>query len=290
MRRPRVLRKQRGQDEGRDNQRAERDTVPAEYFEIVFFDEVHQELDGEHRHREGDRRADEQVAEFRARESAVFHEEFQELDRARARHYGYGEIERELRARGPRYADEQRADDGRARTGSAGDQGEDLEHADNKRVFVRNIRRRLQGQRFALVLVLHDDERHAVDDEHKRDDERGVQIRFQKIVEKYADHARGNAGYEYFSPKGKYIFIHNDLAFRGYLGRSVGAFRSFFAPREKLVPKKHDDGEDRAELNDDEEHFFELGAHVELKDLVQKEHVSRAGNGEPFGDAFDDTE
>ena len=56
----------------RDDEYAESDTIPTEYFEIVLFDEVHQELDGYKGYEERHRRADKQITCLRARHRACF--------------------------------------------------------------------------------------------------------------------------------------------------------------------------------------------------------------------------
>lgn len=60
--------------------------------------------------------------------------------------------------------------------------------------------------------------------------------------------------------------------------------------RVELVEEQQDDGEDGAELNNDQKRAVERLRHLELDEFVQKHHVTRRGDGQPFGDALDDTE
>ena len=49
---------------------AEGDSIPAEYLEIVFFHEIHQETNGKEGNAKSDDGADGKIADFRARHTA----------------------------------------------------------------------------------------------------------------------------------------------------------------------------------------------------------------------------
>ena len=72
----------------------------------------------------------------------------------------------------------------------------------------------------------------------------------------------------------------------------VRFFLGGFARRERvqLVEIDDDDGHDRAELDDDKEHFPEFTGDVESQKIFYEDHVPRAGDWQPLGDPFDDTE
>ena len=105
-----------------------------------------------------------------------------------------------------------------------------------------------------------------------------MQVRFEKIVEEDADDACGDAGDDDLAPEPQNALLHDGL-------RLVLPLEG-----EKPFPEHDDDGEDGAQLNDDVEHLFEGVARVEGQKLVEEDEVSRAGNGQPFGDALHDAE
>ena len=57
----------------------------------------------------------------------------------------------------------------------------------------------------------------------------------------------------------------------------------------ELVEVQHADGENRTELNNDEEHVPELFGDVQFHELVDQDHVTGRGDGQPLGDALDQT-
>ena len=151
----------------RDNQRADdycakRNSVPTKQFEIVFFNEVHQELDRHKGNGKRHRATDEKIADFRPRHRARFQEKFEELIRARTDHNGNGKHEGELGRRRSIYPQKQRADDGDTRAGSAGDCRQKLEATDKESVFIGK-RALFRDFRCAFfVEVLDDDKGYAV--------------------------------------------------------------------------------------------------------------------------------
>ncbi len=64
--------KQRGEYQGCDDCKAENDSVPAEHFEIVFFDKVRKKLNGKEWNGKRHGRADEKISDFTARHRTRF--------------------------------------------------------------------------------------------------------------------------------------------------------------------------------------------------------------------------
>ena len=55
------------------------------------------------------------------------------------------------------------------------------------------------------------------------------------------------------------------------------------------MEKQHADGENRAKLNHDEEHVPKRLGNVHLDELVNQDHVPGGRDGQPFGDALDES-
>ena len=62
------------------------------------------------------------------------------------------------------------------------------------------------------------------------------------------------------------------------------------AKRVELVEEQHAHRKDGAQLDHHEEHVHEFLADVQLNELVHQDHVARARDGQPLGDALDQAE
>jgi hypothetical protein len=63
-----------------------------------------------------------------------------------------------------------------------------------------------------------------------------------------------------------------------------------FAKRPQPVPEYDDHREDRAELDDDVEHFQKGVRRLHPQEFPREDQVPGAGDGQPFGDALEDAQ
>ena len=83
----------------------------------------------------------------------------------------------------PRHADKQGADNGRARTGSAGNYRQHLKKPYDKGGFVIDCRKLLDSGGTLFVYPFHDDEQNTVKDKGAGNNGGRLQMRFDKVAE-----------------------------------------------------------------------------------------------------------
>ena len=143
----------------------------------MLFHEVHKQFNGGDGYGKSRYATDNQISDFCARHTALFQEEFEKLVSACADHRGDGKDESEFGRRRSVYAQKQCADDGDARTGSAGDCRKQLETTDEERVFIRKLGKFGNFRVAFFVAFLYDDKNDAVNNQGASDGER-----FDKLV------------------------------------------------------------------------------------------------------------
>ena len=138
------------------------------------------------------------------------------------------------------------------------------------------MRKALDAGRPIGVRVFDDDEQDAVNNQRGCNDQRSHEMLLHIFIESESDDARRHAGDDDFFPK-----------FDGFV-----FFRSRLPGGERIQPVKvqHDDGQDGAELDDDEKHIHEGFGNVQFDEFVHKYHVAGAAYRQPFGDSFYDSD
>ena len=263
-----------------EHHRAEHDPVPAKRLEVVLFDKVHQEFDREQGDNKRRDHPDQQDCEFAACEQRqagliLVDPVGADLQDADADHRRDRQEERELRGDCAGAPDDHRAQNRRAGAGRAGDDGEHLEQADQKRRLVGEIVERvdLRGARPALD---HQEE-HTVDNQHQRHNDVVHQVFVHDVVEQQTDHCGRDARYDHLEPH-----LPRIAALLLRLGLEC--------KRVELLEEHHHHGDDRAQLDHIQEHIHERLADVELDKLIHQNHVARAADGQPLRDPLDDPE
>ena len=56
------------------------------------------------------------------------------------------------------------------------------------------------------------------------------------------------------------------------------------------MEKQYHNGQNRAQLNDDIEHFQKFRRYIQREEFLGQNHVSSAGNRQPLGNPLDDTD
>ena len=130
-----------------------------------------------------------------------------------------------------------------------------------------------QGGGSTLARVLDDDERDAVDDERRSDHERAAQMLLHPVVER--DAHRG----------GRHTRNH-DLCPHPPRGAAL-LRRLALGERVELVEEQHAHRKDGPELDNHQKHVPEVRAHIKFYELVEQQHVARGRDGQPLGDALD---
>ena len=240
-------------------------------------DIVHQELNDEQRHEERDRAAEQQNCELERREAEA---ELNELKSAETEHNGHSKKEGKLSRSNAGDTDYQRADDSCARAGGAGDYRENLKKSYKECVKEGDAAERCHTRLAVLIQRLDDDERRAVEDKHYRYDYGRFKMSVDIVAEKQRSYRARNAGNNDLEPCDENIGFHQRLTLL-----LVGALK-----RPHLLPEQKNNGEYRAELNNDEKYVLEFLTLIHMKKLIDEQHMTRRGNGQPFGYTLNDAE
>lgn len=140
--------------EVRENHDAQDDAVDAEALEVVTPHEAHKPLDGNERHHKGDDAAHAQDGDFVGAERAALNKVLDQLERARTKHDGNGQEERELRRHRARAAQQQAADDRGAGARCARNQRKHLEATDTQRGLPAQILERSDGAKVQVIVIV----------------------------------------------------------------------------------------------------------------------------------------
>ena len=137
--------------------------------------------------------------------------------------------------------------------------------ARGRRLFGAGARLVLHGgagaTQTAAVAALHDDEHHAVQDEHGGNGDLVVEVGVHPIVEQDAHDCRRDAsdGNHPPQPPGRALLI-------GAFARAQGI---------ELMEVQREHGQDGADLDDHQEQPEELRGNLELHEVVDEDHVAR---------------
>ena len=279
--------------------------------------EAHKPLDGNERHHKGDDAAHAQDGDLVGAEGTALNKVLDQLERTCAKHNGNSQEERELRRHRACAAQQQAADDSGTGARCARNQRKYLEATDTQRGLPAQIFERSDGAKVQAIVivcggsrsgrgkmrtsgasarhhgtrtertgksglialvrapVLNHDKQHAVHNERQRHDGSIVEMLFHPVVERQTDRRGGNAAEHNLAPQHPGVAT----ALLALAGRK----------RVKVVEEQDADGQNGAKLNHDQKHIPERLAHVHLDELVHQDHVTRRRNGQPFGDALDQT-
>ena len=171
------------------------------------------------------------------------------------------------------------AEDGGARTRSARENRRNqLEHADDKGILVRNLVDDHRTCGLTGVAVLDRDKRDTEYNQRHADRLEVVEQRIELVIEQQTDHGRRNAGNDDFEPQPKDHRVGNRAAVLGLL------------ERHEPPPVNGQHGENRTELNDHKEYFLECFGRIELQKLVYQNHMTGTRYRQPLGDTLDNAE
>ena len=129
--------------------------------------------------------------------------------------------------------------------------------------------------------IFHHQKHHAVKDQHDAHHQRGVEMGIHPIVQQKAQHGGGQAGHKDLAPQAEDGPL--DISCR------TGVFVVVPGKRPQLFPIQYHHSQNGAQLDHHTEHGKKFIAQVKLQKLFGQDHVSGAGNGQPLGDALDDT-
>ena len=127
----------------------------------------------------------------------------------------------------------------------------------------------------ATIASLEHDEHDAVQNEHGRDGDLVIEMLVHEIVERKTEHSCRQASNDDHAPKAPRAATLVDR----------------FARREgvELMEVQNDNGHDGANLDDDQEQRKERIGNLQFHELVNKNHVARRGNRQPFSNTLDQT-
>ena len=202
--------------------------------------------------------------------------ELDHLQEARAEHDGNREEECEFRRHIARRAEEDAAQDRRARARSTRHERQHLKQTDDERRLVVEPLDLAHARRAALVVAFDDEEHDAVEDQGRRYDRRRHEVLLHELVEQESDDRRRHAGENDFVPEPPCITL---------LPARLPARK-----RIELLEVQHDDGKDGTELYDDEEHVHKGLRYVKLDELIDEDHMPRAADRQPLCQTFDNAQ
>ena len=163
-------------------------SVDTERLEAMLLHKAHKELYNDERHEEGYNDTNRKKRELEACGSEALHNELKHLKSRCAKHYGNCKEEGEFRRRGSGYAAEHTAEDGRARTRSAGDKRKHLICADNKRILVGDVVNALNAVFLTLFELFYKDKGYAVNKECNSNYNKVVKMLVKEVVEQKTEH------------------------------------------------------------------------------------------------------
>lgn len=270
--------------EVKQHQQAKDDAIPSEDLEVVFFDILHQEFDNDDWWNECSNQTDDQNQKFSRWEDET---EFQQLEQWSAEHDRDCQEERELCGNGSWNAKNQGPDDRCAWTRrSRENSGNQLEETDQNNRIVWKLGKRIDFGALVFVNRFDPNERDPENNQRNRNADRVVEKFFKRVVESNADDAGWKAGNHDFDPHDDDVLV--DIAPNS--GRSQRARLPAFMERPDFVPVDDDNGHDGSNLNDDFKHAVKWFWNVQFDKLIKQDHMPRAADRKPFGDAFNDTE
>ena len=252
-------------------------SVDTEGGEGVFSHVFHEAPDHQEAHQEGDDAANDQHADFSAGGADAGEKEFQALNGRGAQHGGDGHEEGKFRAGRPAYADEDGAQDSRARPRGAGDRAQALEQADEDGSLVSNVMDIVDLlQVLTLIAALHQNKGDAVEDQGQGYHDAVMEVGIHPVVKEHAHDAGGKDSRADLEPEGPGI-----LLFPGGFVGSKGV---------QLMEKQDDDRQDGTQLDHHIEHALKFLRHIQGNKFVQQNQMARGGNRQPFRNALHNAE
>ena len=201
---------------------------------------------------------------------------------ARACHRRYGEEEAELRRRRARTAHQNTTQNRRSRTARARHKRQHLEQTNHQcHAHVNQLDILDAGAAVRVLPLLHQNERYAVKNQHRRDHRSVMQVRIHPVVKRNTDDCTGQNGDHDLEPQ------HNGVHLK-QPDEALALFGHFEGP--ELGEVQQHNRQNRAELNDHLEHGLKRIGHLQLNELIQQNHVSRRADGQPLGNALHNAE
>ena len=175
----------------------------------MLFDISHEEGNHTHGHYKSHHHADNQKRRFGHAEAEP---EFHQLQKACAEHDGNRQEKSEFRGYHPADADEQRAHDGCAGAGGAGEyRGDKLKQADDQGIPVGQGRQAFDPWLPSLIPVFNYNKSHAEQNQHNGHRGGIIQIRLHQIIQEYAVNHGRDAGHQNLEPHDKNIRFNNTV-------------------------------------------------------------------------------
>ena len=135
---------------------------------------------------------------------------------------------------------------------------------------------------FLFRFLFSNDKEHTVQDQHHRNRRIIIKMFIQPVIERQSDNDRGNAGHQDLEPHGELPSVQIPVY---PLLLPVCPLK-----RPELSEIQKNDSEDRAELDDNEEHVPVVLRDIELQELLDQDHVAGRTDREPLRDAFNDAQ
>ena len=218
----------------------------------MLADVVHQELDGKQRNHKGDHRAEQQESPLEAGDGSQtgLEDKLEDFIAAGSKHDRNRHKEGELGCHKSGAGKQHRAQDCGAGTGGAGDDCQQLQEADAQRSAPAQLFKGADARLYSAVAAFQQDEQDAVKDEGDGDDDRGVKMLGDPIVDQQTDDADRQHSDQHLCPQ-----LEGGVTLCARFGRCKGI---------ELVEVENHHRQDGAELDDHKEHIHKVFGLVEL--------------------------
>ena len=173
------------------------------------------------------------------------------------------------------------------------------EAADDQRCLKGKLIQSGAGWSAAFVVVLDNDKKHTINDQHDGNDHIVVKFLFNNVIKRKSDDDRRQTCYQDLKPEDPLIlitvFFYKSKDSSGYCRLFTQCHLCFlrdfsYVKRPQLVPVQYNNCQNRAKLDHHQEKFHKCLGYIQLDKLIHKDHMSGTTDRKPLGDSLHNTE
>ena len=271
------------ESEGSQHHQSQQDAIPAKQLKVMLLNITQQKAQHKNRYDKGHRTPRQEGAQFHGSKVET---KLYQLQQAGTEHHGHGQEKSVLRRHGAGHTDEQRPHDGGAGAGSSREYRRDhLEHADEQRRLIGDLRQGVDPGTSALIPVFNKDEGHAENNQCQRHHLIAIKQGVQHIVKQHAYDCRRHTGNQDFKPHGHDIHAQPGniagILFPGPGSKSKGP---------EFIPEEHHHCQDGSQLNHHVKHAEKVLAHTDKgHQFLQQDQMPGAADRQPFRNTLHDS-
>ena len=262
----------------------------------MFLDISHQEFDGKNRYHKGYHNTYDQDDQLCGAEGKT---EFDQFQKTCSEHNRNCQEKGKFCCNCTGCSCKDSSDNGRSGTGCSRNHGKHLEAADDQRCLKGKLIQSGAGWSAAFVVVLDNDKKHTINDQHDGNDHIVVKFLFNNVIKRKSDDDRRQTCYQDLKPEDPLIlitvFFYKSKDSSGYCRLFTQCHLCFlrdfsYVKRPQLVPVQYNNCQDRAKLDHHQEKFHKCLGYIQLDKLIHKDHMSGTTDRKPLGDSLHNTE